>query len=170
MIKEFKFRGYQNYENYREEIKMLVNEATQDEDMRYYLAINEAVCNAAKYSVSGVLDAEITIKIRLEKSSIHTLVSCQTKPFNARKFREKLRQLAREQTLANMDWGDYTHDAVSGRGFWYMLSACDFIFVEEKGQKVMLHTSLPLCAEHKKHTRIKQLISRFYIEDGGLIV
>lgn len=170
MIKEYRFFGYQNYEPCRQEIKNLVNGITRDEDMRYYLAINEAVCNAAKYSIAGIMDAEISICIRIDSHSIHTRISCQTQKFDARRYREKLRGWARDEKIRDMDWGDYTHDQISGRGFWYMLSACDYIFVDEDAQQIMLHCSLPVNEEQKKRTHIRQLVPRLFIDNRGVII
>lgn len=170
MIKEYRFCGYQNYEGCRQEIKQMVNHATQDEDMRFYLAINEAVCNAAKYSMASASTAEIFIRIRIDQCAIQAHISCQTKKFDIRKYREKLRVWARDEKIKNMDWGDFTHDDISGRGFWYMLSACDYIFMEETGQHIILHNSLPISLEHKNRTHIRQLVPRLFIDDRGLII
>lgn len=168
MVKEFNFIGYQNYEEHRLEIKRLVNEATKDEDMRYYLAINEAVCNAAKYSIDGMFNAAIKVRIRVESHCIATCVSSKTINFDADNYHKKLLALLENNHVRNLDWGDYTHDDVSGRGFWYMMAACDYILVDQKGQSVILHTSLP--AEHYDRNHIGQLVSRFHVKNGGVII
>jgi anti-sigma regulatory factor (Ser/Thr protein kinase) len=168
LICHYEFKGYQAYQKYYSEIQQRVEAAMEDTDLNYLVAINEAVCNAAKYSVNGPLNAEIRIKLKIEKNTIQTTIFSHTETFNIPKYREELQLLAKNKETQQMEWGDWSKNEVSGRGFWYMLVACDFILVHPEGQYITLHTSLPFRKDRITNC-ISRLVPRFFIENKGVI-
>ena len=170
MIKEYCLVGYSAFDALRDEIQTLVFSADQDEDWRFYLALSEAVCNAAMYSIAGPEKARIAIRIRTEPTSISAMVKAVTKKFDARSYKEHLMSLAMDPAISLMDWGAYTHDHISGRGFWYMMNGADAVFVEEEGQFVVLHLSLPLSDEHKMQRLVYQLVPRLFVTESVMSV
>lgn len=169
MIYWYRFTGYPAYRQYRKEIKDRITTATEDEDLNYYLAVNEAVCNAARYGTQGVLETAIQIKLKIEPDALQTKIFSSTKAFDMMAYRNQLRALAQDETTKSLDWDKWLQDADHGRGIWLMLAACDFICMEKNGQFIELHTPLPFQARIVK-TQIGHLVSRFFIDDRGLIV
>ena len=170
MIKEYCFVGYSAFDALRDEMQALLFAADRDEDWRFYLALSEAVCNAAMYSIDGPEKVRIAIRIRVEPTSISAMVQAKTKKFDARSYKEHLMALAMDPKVSLMDWGEYTHDHISGRGFWYMLNGADAVFIEEEGQFVVLHLSLPLSDEHKMQRLVCQLVPRLFVTESVISV
>lgn len=164
MIKTYHFTGHSNYRNYQPEIKELITNTSLDSEMSFYIAVNEAVCNAAKYAVKGHREADITISLKLDNYSMTAIVIGNTKPFDTAMFLSKMKKLA-EGECKDMEWGDYTHDNIGGRGFFYMLEACDYVTLSPNGNVVMLHCSLPITLEQKKRKKLWQLISRLQVSE-----
>ena len=88
MIKEYCFVGYSAFDALRDEMQALLFAADRDEDWRFYLALSEAVCNAAMYSIDGPEKVRIAIRIRVEPTSISAMVQAKTKKFDARSYKE----------------------------------------------------------------------------------
>lgn len=143
MIKTYHFVGHSQYRFFQSEIKELIMAASLDKEMDFYLAINEAVCNAAKYSINGYKNADISICIKLDNYSMTAVISSETVHFNANAYLQRMKDLAKSKSR-NMEWGDYTHDSIGGRGFFYMLQACDYVTLSPDGNVVMLHSPLPV--------------------------
>lgn len=169
MIYEYQFTGYPAYQQYREKIKELITKATKDSELNFYIAVNEAVCNAARYGAKGILETEIEIKLKIEADALQTRVFSQTQTFDAARFRRQLQELAQDDLISGLDWYDWVHQADHGRGIWLMLAACDFICLDKDGQFVTLHTPLPFHEQIVK-SQIGHLVSRFFIDDRGLIL
>ena len=169
MIYWYRFIGYPAYQNYRQEIKERISEATSDDDLHYYIAVCEAVCNAARYGIKGIFNTKISIKLKIENDALQTQIFSHTKPFNMLDYREKIRELASIEKIRQTEWNVRLEDCDRGRGFWLMLAACDFIVVEKSGNFVLLHTPLPFRNELVKN-KIGQLVPRFFIDDRSLII
>lgn len=168
MVKIYKFEGHSNYRKYQPEIRELVLSASNDSELRFYFAINEAVCNAARYARAGHRNAPICIKLKLEPYSMSAIIIGETVSFDANGYLGKMQELAAGK-YKDMDWGDYTHDSIGGRGFFYMLEACDFVTISSNGNIVTLHTPLPIDTEMRSRTKIWQLVSRLRVSDIGQI-
>lgn len=138
--------------------------ASSYKEMDFYIAINEAVCNAAKYSIHGHKNAEISICIKLDNYSMTAIISSETIYFDVNAFLWRMKDLAKSKRR-DMDWGDYTHDSIGGRGVFYMLQACDCVTLSPDGNTVMLHSSLPVDENQKKRRKIWQLVSRLQVSN-----
>lgn len=168
MVKIYKFTGHGNYRKYQPEIRELILSASNDTELRFYFAINEAVCNAAKYAAAGYKNAPICINLKLEPYSMSAIIIGDTVVFDAHRYWQKMQELA-SGPYKEMDWGDYTHDSISGRGFFYMLEACDYVTISPDGSIVTLHTPLPVDAALRSRTKIWQLVSRLRVTTIGQI-
>ena len=166
MVHSFKFTGYRSYPS--EAIQKILQESLADEDLNYFIAISEAVCNATKYAVDGLLEAEIEITLKVESCAVQTTIKSKSKPFDAASYREKLRSYAKNKEIKKKDWQDVWMDEenLSGRGFWLMLAACDYIFVDSDGECITLHTPRPNVLYR---TQIEQIVPRFFILSKGVI-
>lgn len=169
LVYEYEFLGMDGYMDHIEEIKAILQKALQTEDMGYYMAINEAVCNAARYALAGPEIALITVRIRVDPKGIKTTVKSITKEVDMMYYREKLRKYAANKDFKGKDWQDVWEGKDAGRGFWLMLSSCDYIFVDRYGQYIELHTPRPY-SEADSPFQIEKIVSRFFIDDQGMIL
>ena len=169
MLHSYCLTGYSQYHQYRQEIKNQITLATKDQDLNYYIAVNEAVANAARYGLGGPLNTEIRIKLRVDDDSVQTEIQSDTVEFDFLSYRDKLRNLATDESLKGMDWHTYLSDADRGRGIWFMLAACDYGFAEKSGRVFLLHAPLPYQPQIVR-SQISHLAARFFIMDRGLII
>lgn len=169
MIYKYEFLGIDGYVKHIDEIKRVCKEALKTTDRGYYMAINEAVCNAARYAVVGPEKVFIKVMIRVDPNEIKTKVESVTKKTDILCYREKLRGYAVNEDFKGKDWQDAWNGKTAGRGFWLMLSACDYIFVDRYGQHVELHASIPFIEETMQF-KMEKVVSRFFIDDQGMIL
>lgn len=168
-IYNYEIIGYEAYQNILPELQQKLDDLLKDEEYHYVLAVNEAVCNAARYSVFGPAAAQIKIKLQITDCDISLTVMSQTRPFHAMRYKEQLVRLLDDKNFADMDWGDYTADTEKSRGFWYMLSGCDYLYIAEDGQEITLSTRTPY---DKKYftAKIKDLVPRFFVKKNEVIL
>lgn len=159
--------GYDSYfESAFPEIEGILAETLGDDEGHFLIAINEAVCNAAKYAVEGDEKAAIRIELLVTDDDVTAAVACLTKPFDAEGYRQDLRRLASKNK--KLTWSDYTGDSERSRGFWLMLMAVDFLYIATDGNRISLNVSRPW----KKETATKligDLVPRFFVEKNGVI-
>ena len=132
----------------------------------YIIAISEAVCNAAKYAKAGPESVNINIKLRITMDDITTIIAADTKHFDVEHFRTHLRQLADDEIIGNMEWGDYCQEVSHGRGIWYMLMAVDYLIFDTSGKEVSLCTSRSLKMPVKL---ISRLVPRLLLKKNEVI-
>lgn len=167
-IRNFSFKGYQNYEPIQESLDELLKDIFGKENLPFLIAINEAVLNAAKYSVYGLREADIHISVRILTDEVRVTVASETHPFDAVKYRERLQSLLVDEVTAALDWGDYIGDSDAGRGFWYILTAVDYLYIDEKGQEITLVARIPMTVLPEVK-RLDYLIPKFYVRQNGVI-
>lgn len=133
MIREklkFKFTGYDNYP-IDEVIKMIEKHIKDREtSLRLILAVNEAVCNAARYSINLLNECKIKIKIYVKDKEIIIIVSSKTVDNSAIGIRKKMYRIADKNR--NSDWGEATRNKLNGRGLWIMLQGVSKLVVDEQ--------------------------------------
>lgn len=134
----------------------------------FIIAVNEAVCNAAKYSIYGHEEAKINIEIVVTPEDLTVTVKSKTKPFDAIKYRDDLRKLKENSSYQDMPWSEYTGLSAKSRGFWMMLMAVDYLYMDANGEKISLNVSLPYRSEEALRT-IGELVPRFFVEKDGVI-
>jgi hypothetical protein len=169
LVYKYNFIGCDGYQDCCFEIRKIFKQYLEVHNLNYYFAVNEAVCNAARYAKAGNAMAPIRIKIELEATGIKTTVESETFPAEMLDYREKLRGFSINTEYKGKTWQEVWKDQLSGRGFWLMLSACDYIVVEKHGQRVILHTPK---ADQKGlvQYQMDEIISRFFIDDQGMIL
>jgi hypothetical protein len=173
-MKQYKYElhGYESYFNFYDDIQKILLMGTRDIDENLLLALNEAVNNAATYSVSGLEQAKIEILIRMDNTSLEIKVSSDTNPFDAYKYKQHLQEVLSSLNTAKskkaLHWGEYTKNMEHGRGIWYMLSACDYLLFDSQGKFVVLHAPIPFRPESYSDM-MDRLIYRFFIIDKGVI-
>ena len=163
------FDGYQNYEETEKKLRKFFDRAFGMSNPYFMIAVNEAVCNAARYSVDGMMQARIFIKVVLSENDLSVKVSSKTRPFNAEEYQQTLKKLAADPKLSEMDWGEYTAATEISRGFWYMLEAVDYLVVESDGSEVTLSARIPYRDYHPINTKIGFLVPRFFVKKNGVI-
>lgn len=166
MLYEISFCGYREYHKYRAEIKNFVNSIYPVDDV-YFIAINEAVCNAAIYHVDGANKGKINIRIRGDIKYLETQITARTKQFDFIEYRRGLKKLSDEK--GNMVWGEALEDCSHGRGVWYMVAACDYVVFDKNCNFVKLNL-IKLDDEKDCNTKLRHLIHKLYIDDEGLII
>jgi anti-sigma regulatory factor (Ser/Thr protein kinase) len=167
-LKTFHFTGLQNYERYAEEIDHILNACFQCENDFFFIALTEAVNNAARYSVYGMSKARITISIRIMQNDIAVTVQSKTRPFNAFAYQQKLIALLNDPETCDLDWGDYTIKQLGGRGFWFILQAVDYLYVDANGQEVTLCAKTPM-ADKNPSGKVGDLVPKFLVKQNGVI-
>jgi len=168
-IFSYRFTGYAAYQDILPELQKKICENLCDDEFHYVMAVNEAVCNAARYCVDGLQNAEIEIELRIMQADIATTIRAKTKPFDVVLYRKQLLKLLEDKAICNMEWGDYTADTEKSRGFWYMLTACDYLYMADDGQEITLCAMTPY-NPHELTTKIGNLIPRFFIKKNGVIL
>ncbi|MBP2629493.1 MAG: hypothetical protein H6Q70_121 [Firmicutes bacterium] len=169
-IFNYRFVGYEAYyQDVLPELQKKIFDALQDEDYHFILAVNEAVCNAARYALNGVQNAEIEIKLKTTEYDISATIRAKTHPFDVEHYRNELLKLLSNKELCNMEWGDYTADTEKSRGFWYMLTACDYLYMDDDGQEITLCARAPYDSKSFT-TKIGHLVPRFFIKKNGVIL
>lgn len=164
-VKKYDFIGESAYvaavDDIREYLSFL-----DDSDYAYDMAISEAVLNAAQNSVDGLSAAKIHIDIRHTQYDIITKVSCKTKPFDMMAYREQLRGIASRPEYANADWTDYTGNADTSRGIWYMLLGTEYLYMDCYAQSICLCNRNP-CIKGRETKKMRDLLMRFFVEKDG---
>lgn len=166
---QYEFTGYQNYEEVQKKLEHDCRIALGTDNYPFYLAVNEAVLNAAAYHVDGPEKARIRITLSIFAFDINVTVSAHTRPFDAGRYRDELRKLLADKEIREMDWGDYTADSDKSRGFWYILSAVEYCTVDVDGQEITLAVPRPYNPEKRLSMRIKDLVPKFYVKTNGVI-
>ncbi len=161
--------GYKEYLDVSKQLLHVFNPILPDPDARFILAVNEAALNAAKYSVYGVLSAQIYIDVHIDTHEVRVRIESQTQPFDAVQYKERLKKLAEDPNTMDLDWGDYTGVSDKSRGFWYMLSAVDYLIVEATGQHVTLVRRLPFHRSDDS-TIIRKIVPRFNVESANGVI
>lgn len=170
-VQTFRFTGLQNYDKYASKIERILNACFQGENDLFFIALTEAVNNAARYSVDGMEKAHITITIRIMQGDISVTVASKTRPFDAFDFQQKLNALLDDRKIARMDWNDYTVRQLGGRGFWYILQAVDYLYVDSEGQEVTLCAKTPMPTDGDDvSVRVGDLVPRFLVKQNGVIL
>lgn len=163
--------GYKEYlESVQPKLVEIFEKVLPDPDSRFLLAVNEAALNAAKYSVYGLLSAQMSIDVRIDELEVRTRIDSQTQPFDAVQYRDRLKDLATDPKYALMDWGEYTGTSDMSRGFWFMLCAVDYLIIEATGQHITLVRRLPWNRADDT-CKIGKIASRFCVESQtGVII
>lgn len=167
---QFEFSGLQNYEKIADKLFLMIEQVFGFKDEYYQQAVEEAVCNAGRYSVYGPEQAKILINIRVAAYDIAVTIISKTHPFDALAYQKKLRSLANDTRYADMDWGDYVGLTTASSGFWYMLTGVDYLFIDSIGQSITLSKNTLRRAEMNVSTKISMLVPRFFVRDNGVII
>lgn len=164
----YKFVGYTEYEE--KIVDKLISKIRENigENPYFEIAVNEAVVNAAKYSIFGIDEAEITIIVRITLTDVAVIIKSITRPFSADHYRQQLYQLMVDDEIKELPWGDYTADTEKSRGFWYMLTACEYLIIKDDGNEVTLCIRRD-SPSNELDTKIKQLVPKFLIQKDGVI-
>ena len=164
----FRFKGYQNYVETQNSLQKLFVKHFGFHDSHFMNAVNEAVCNAARYAKAGPSNTDVEIDVEITESDLSVVVRSDTRHSDAKKIQMQLRSLAANPKLASKDWGDYTLASDMSRGFWYMLMACDYVLVESDMSSVKLSVGLPH-HERDLERSISFLVPKFFVRTKGVI-
>ena len=145
-------------------------ECLHDDDYAFDMAVNEAVLNAAQYSVDGAEKAKIHIEFHVTDYDVVTKVSSKTKHFDMFAHRNQLLAMVLRPDFKSVDWTDYVADSDRlGRGSWYMLSGSDYIYMDRYAQYVCLCASNP-CNKDAKTSNMRDLLMRFFVVKDGVLL
>lgn len=140
-----------------------------DDSFAFEMALNEAVLNAAKYSVDGPDAAKIRVEFRATGYDLVAKVSSRTRPCDMFAYREKLRSVAARPEFSGSDWQEYVGDTEASRGLWFMLRGVEYLYMEHLGQAVRLCASVPFRQDFVTE-RMDRLLLRFYVEKDGVLL
>lgn len=166
---QYNFVGLQNFTPVAERLYAQFEQVFGYRDEYYQQALEEAVCNAARYSIYKPEKAEILILVRQMAYDIAVTVISRTRPFDAIAYQKKLRSLAADPKYRDMDWGDYIGLTTASSGFWYMLTGVDYLYIDDDGQSITLSKNTIKKSEIVT-TKIGMLVPRFLVRKNGVIV
>jgi len=167
---QFEIIGLDDYENIVDRFYSLIDQVFGYKDLFYLQAVEEAVCNAGRYSVYGPEKAQILILMRVAAYDIAVTVISKTHPFDALGYQKKLRSLANSK-YADMDWGEYVGLTTASSGFWYMLTGVDYLYIDSDGQSITLSKNrMRRAAEKNVSKKISVLAPRFLVKENGVII
>lgn len=169
-FQQFSFCGMERFERVRDKLYAFLSPSLPMDDYDFQQAVEEAVENAGRYSVDGPFKARICIKARLTDTDAAVTVLSKTTPFDALAYQKKLQRLLENPETRNMSWGDYVGTSLESSGFWYMLTGCDYLYVEANGQSVTLVKSFLHPSDEESVTRISALVPRFLVKRNGVIL
>ena len=150
------------------EIEAALKDVLGDEEGHFLIAINEAVCNAAKYALDGDDKAAIKLELAITEDDVTASIACPTKHFDADRYRQDLQSLAANKQYRLLPWSDYTGVSARSRGFWLMLMAVDYLYIRHDGNSISLNVSRPWRQDVVTKT-IGELVPRFLVEKNGVI-
>lgn len=149
-----RFTGYNNYPiNY---LKYLLKE-NGFMNIDFMLAINEAVCNAARYNINDINTCKIKIILYFNENSVKVLVSSKTIPTSAYIIKTNLLKLKDKQS-----WSKHLKNKLRGRGFWIILAGVDNLYVKEDMQSILL-VKKKRSSSLKNNDNMFELINKFNI-------
>ena len=173
MSTTYNFTGYQNYGPIEEALNDVYKVVLGKRALSYQRAVGEAVCNAARYSIVGMYDAEIKVSLAITRNEIITTVSSKTKNFNALQYRKRLQLLAANPEIGPYSWGKYTGTSGASRGFWLMLQSCSRIVVDQNGDSIELAASInpieAMSIDPDAKRKVNVLVPRFFVKNNGVI-
>ena len=151
-------------------LETLYDRYLQDEDGHYLIAVNEAVCNAAKYANDGPALAPIDIEVVITPGQdISVSVRSDTQPFNVEMFRDNMRKLAADDSpWKDREWCDYTGSTERSRGYWLMLMSVSYLYIRSDGKEVTLYADIPFQKEHVTR-KISDIVPRLLLMKNGVI-
>lgn len=168
-IQHYHIIGYDAYfEQVLPELQKIVEEVLLDKDDNFLIAVNEAVCNAAKYANDGVNEAPIDIEIVITSEDVSVSVFSDTRPFNVEMFRDNMRKLANDPAWCDKEWCDYTGDTERSRGYWLMLMSVSYLYIRADGKEVTLCADIPFKKEHVTR-KISDIVPRLLLMKNGVI-
>ncbi|MBR3623580.1 MAG: hypothetical protein IKN12_11285 [Selenomonadaceae bacterium] len=168
-IYTFDIVGYDAYfDDVLPDLQAILSKEIADENYSFLIAINEAVCNAAKYSVYGYDQARISIELVVTPEDITASIKSKTEPFDALEYRNNLIKLKDNPNYKDMPWSEYTGLSSKSRGFWMMMMAVDYFIIKADGDEIRLNISLP-CRKEEISRTIGELVPRFFVEKDGVI-
>lgn len=151
------------------DLQKLVEETLLDKDDNFLIAVNEAVCNAAKYANNGSKLAPIDITITITPNEdVAVSVLSDTQPFNVEMFRDNMRKLANDPAWRDKNWCDYTGSTERSRGYWLMLMSVSYLYIRSDGKEVTLYADIPFRQENVTR-KISDIVPRLLLQKNGVI-
>lgn len=166
----FWFKGYQGYADIQDQVETLFKELFQEENPLFNIAVNEAVLNASRYAKAGISEASITMEVLLSPVDIRVTVESDTYPTDFVAYKKKLKRLADNVKIGVKDWSEFTGLTDASRGFWLMLTVCDYVIVESDGSSVTLSAKIPFNKDKPIDKTIGFLVDKFFVRTGGVSV
>lgn len=166
---ELKAKVYEDFiNNILPRLDEICEATVNDPNSHLQIAIMEAANNAARYSLAGLEEAEITVKITIHMRDISICILGNTKDWDVERFVSEARKLAYSTEWHNKNFGEFKGDRLSGRGIWLMLEACEYLYIDSKTKAVTMAVSYPFnpnIITQKMHI----LIDRLHVLRNGVI-
>lgn len=163
-----------DYDAYFEDVQPQIEELLReylpdDSDEHFGIAIDEVVCNAVRYAAKPE-QLKITLTVMINCEDMVVSVASETEKWDVMSFKKRLEFLAANSEIQTKEWGEYvTDEKVGGRGFWLILMACEYVFVDIDTHKVTLVCRRPY-TENQVTKEIQALIPRLLLEREGVVL
>ena len=166
---DFHIHGYDDFiERVLPELDVICNETLADPEGHFQIAIMEAVNNAAQYSLAGLAEAAVDIKMSIRDMDIKVSVSSETKEFDVKRFCDEIKALGKDKKWQRKTFGEFKGTRLSGRGIWLMLEACEYLYIDVKDKTVTMCVSYPL-PKKLVTQNIGVLSERLFLSENGVI-
>lgn len=162
-----------DYDAYFEDVQPQIEELLReylpdDSDGHFSIALDEVVCNAVRYAAKPE-QLKITLTVMINCGDMVVSVSSETEKWDVMSFKKRLEFFAANAELKTKEWGEYvTDEKVGGRGFWLILMACEYVFVDIDTHKVTLICRRPY-TENQVTKEIQALVPRLLLEREGVV-
>lgn len=150
-----RFVGIEGFDTYRRFIEMMIKGQNHPDAVSFLLGVNEAICNALRYSESGPELAKVKIKTRFNDRFLIVRITSDSPGFNIREYVENFKDLSDMAECRS-----YLKKQKRGRGLLLMLVGSKKVIFNASGNSVTLLTDLkfsPVSSQNEK------LLSRLVI-------
>lgn len=141
---EIRARGYDDFINrVLPKLDEICDQTLKDPEGHMQIAVMEAANNVARYSLTGLESAEITVDVIIHMCDLCIRIQGETKDWDVENFVNDTKSLAYSDEWFDKNFGEFKKDRLSGRGIWLMLEACEYLYIDSNTKAITLAVSYP---------------------------
>lgn len=130
---EMLFKGFDGFEKYQSVMDLVVKNVSQVGSIRFLLAVNEAICNALRYSDEGPDLSKVKVRFRCNERALIVNVRSDNHGFDVSTYLERLRNI----NNPNDCWSKLKNQT-RGRGIWIMATGSKKVIFNKSGNEITL--------------------------------
>lgn len=166
---EIRARGYDDFiDRVLPKLDEICDHTIKDPEGHMQIAVMEAANNIARYSLSGLESAEITLNITIHMCDMCIRIQGETRDWDVEAFVNDVKVLAYSDEWRDKTFGEFKKDRLSGRGIWLMLEACEYLYIDRNTKAITMAASYPFKPALITQ-RMNILADRLHILRNGVI-